>query len=63
MHYSKQTGWHTADDGTLNTTIRDLRLDLDLQKMTGWRPKTELKKESEYWTYIHQVDRNTTPNE
>ena len=26
-----------------------------------WRPKMELK-ESEYWTYSHNVDTNTTPN-
>ncbi len=32
MQCSKQTGWHAADDRTLITTIRDLRLDLDLQK-------------------------------
>lgn len=29
---SKQTGWHTAGERTLITTVRDLWLDLDLQK-------------------------------
>ena len=34
----------------------------DISLRSWQRVKTELK-ESEYWTYIHQVDRNTTPNE
>ena len=34
MQCSKQIGWHAADDRTLITTIRDLRLDMDLQRMT-----------------------------
>lgn len=29
---SRQTEWHVADDNRLTTTIRDLILDLDLQK-------------------------------
>ncbi len=33
----------------------------DIPLRSWWRPKQ--LKESECWTYVHQADTNTTPNE
>ncbi len=51
----------TVSDSLVNTVER-LAKETGISLRSWWRPKAELK-ESEYWAYIHQVTRNTTPNE
>ena len=53
---------HRLRDFLVNTEERLAAEEPDTSLRGWWRPKTELK-ESQIWTYFHQVDKNMVPKQ